>query len=85
MDFNEATQRRAAALDTLITHAEAIAGADDYGDMIGAVRLVELAAEQARRAVVVEAITSGQTWTEVGQALGMTGAEAETAYRKSVY
>lgn len=84
MDFNEATQRRTAALDTLITHAEAIAGADDYGDMLGAVRLVELAAQQARRAVVVEAIASGQTWTEVGPALGMTGAEAETAYRTSV-
>lgn len=82
IDFNEATQSRAAALDTLINQAEAIAGADDYGEMLGAVRLVELAAEQARRAIVTEAIAAGDTWSHVAAALGVTGADAEAKYSR---
>ncbi|GAA4759267.1 hypothetical protein [Gordonia alkaliphila] len=79
-DFNEATVARAQALDTLILLSESIAGADDYGDMIGAVRMVELAAQQARRAIIAEARASGETWQSIGDALGISRQAAHERY-----
>lgn len=78
--FNETTIARARALDTLITASEGVARAEDYGDMIGAVRLVELAADQARRAVVAEARAADTTWQEIGDALGVTRQAAEARF-----
>lgn len=78
--FDDAELARAQALDTLITTAEGIYRAEDYGDMIGAVRLVELAADQARRAVVAEARAAGTTWQEIGDALGVTRQAAEARF-----
>lgn len=78
--FNETTIARARALDTLITTSEGVARAEDYGDMIGAVRLVERAADQARRAVVAEARAAGTTWQEIGDALGVTRQAAEARF-----
>lgn len=72
VNYNAATVARAKALDTLIRAAESIAGAEDYGDMIGAVRMVELAAAQARRAIVDEARAAGETWQTIGDALGIS-------------
>ena len=69
-DFNSATTDRAGALDMLIGFAEGVGNADDLLDMIGSLRLVELAAAQARRAVVTEARLAGYTWAEIGDALG---------------
>jgi len=71
-DFNKATTARAEALDTLIIVSETVATAGDILDMIGAVRLVELAAAQARRAIVTEARAEGRTWDEIGDALGVS-------------
>lgn len=80
MDFNEATIARAEALDTLVTKAESIASAEDYGGMLGAVGLVDHAAQQARRAIVTEARAAGGTWKEIGEALGVTRQAAEARF-----
>lgn len=69
-DYNTTTVARAGALDVLIGCAEGIVNSGDILDMIGAVRLVELAAAQARRAIVAEARAEGRTWEEIGDALG---------------
>lgn len=79
-DFNDATTARAAALDTLIQTAERVASAGDYGDMIGAVRLVELAAEQVRRAIIREARAAGDSWQLIGDALGTSRQNAHQRY-----
>lgn len=78
--FNDTTIARAQALETLIAASEGVARAEDYGDMIGAVRFVELAADQARRAVVAEARAAGTTWQEIGDALGVTRQAAEARF-----
>ena len=80
MKFNEATIARAEALGTLVTMAESIASAEDYGDMLGVVRLVEHAAQQARRSIVTEARAAGSTWKEIGDALGVTRQAAEARF-----
>jgi len=79
-DFNQATTDRAAALDMLIGFAEGVSNADDLLDMIGSIRLVELAASQARRAIVIEARLAGYTWEEVGDALGVTRQAAQQRF-----
>ena len=71
-DFNTATVTRASSLDALIGFAESVGTRDDLLDMIGSVRLVELAAAQARRAIVDEARAAGYTWQEIGDALGVS-------------
>ena len=78
--FNTATNKRAEALDTLIRSAERIGDADDYGDMIGCVRLVELAAEQARRTIIAEARASGESWQQIADALGVSKQAAWERY-----
>lgn len=79
-EFNDLTIKRAGALGTLITISLGINEADDYGDMMGVVRLVELAAEQARRAIIAEARAAGYQWEDVATALGMTTQEARIKY-----
>lgn len=79
-DFNTATTARAAALDMLIGFAEGVSNSDDILDMIGAVRLVELAADQARRAIVTEARAEGRTWQEIGDALGVSRQAAQQRF-----
>lgn len=72
---------RANALDTLIRQAESIANSTgDYGDMLGAIRLVEIAAENARRAVVAEARAAGDTWQSIADALGTTRQNAQQRF-----
>lgn len=71
-DFNTATLNRSSSLDALIGFAESVGTRDDLLDMIGSVRLVELAAAQARRAIVNEARATGHTWAEIGDALGVS-------------
>lgn len=80
LDFNTATTARAGALDVLIGCAEGVANADDLLNMIGSVRLVELAAAQARRAIVTEARAGGFTWQEIGDALGTTRQAAQMRF-----
>lgn len=69
-DLTTATVARARALNTLINLSTSVANADDYGDMLGALRLAELAADAARRAVVAEARAAGETWQTIADALG---------------
>lgn len=72
------------ALTTLATLAATVAEhADDYGDLLGIIRIVEQAAEQARRAVVAEARAAGVTWQELGDALGTTRQAAQMRYGRS--
>lgn len=79
-DYNTATTNRARALDTLIVTAESVHGAGDLLDMLGAVRLVELAADQARHAIAREARLGGFTWQEIGDALGTTRQNAQQRF-----
>lgn len=71
---------RTKALDTLVTAARYVEGVKDYRDQLGAIRFVELAADQARRAIVAEARTAGTTWQEIGDALGVTRQAAEARF-----
>jgi hypothetical protein len=71
-DYNLALLNRSAALDVLIGLSEGVANSTDALNMLGAVRLVELAANQARRAIVDEARAGGFTWAEIGDALGVS-------------
>jgi hypothetical protein len=79
-DFNTATLNRASSLDALIGFAESIGSRDDLLDMLGSVRLVELAAAQARSAIVNEARASGYTWEEIGDALGTSRQAAQQRF-----
>lgn len=45
---------------------------DDLLDALGGVRLVELAADQARRRIVLAARLDGYSWTQIGDALGVS-------------
>lgn len=80
IDYNTAVLNRAAALDVLIGLSEGVANSDDALNMLGAVRLVELAANQVRRAIVDEARTGGYTWEEIGDALGTTRQAAQQRF-----
>lgn len=42
------------------------------GGQLGAIGFVELAADQARRAIVAEVRAAGTTWQEIGDALDVT-------------
>lgn len=81
--FSNATREREQALNALVAIAEGVARAEDYGDMIGAIRAVELAADQARRTVVAEARTAGSTWEEIGDDLGVSPQAAEARFSGS--
>lgn len=79
-DYNTATTQRAQELGTLISLAETVGGAGDLLDMLGAVRLVELQAGNARRAIVTEARAAGHTWQELGDALGVSRQAAQERF-----
>jgi len=70
--YNPAHTSYAAVLEGLIFVSEAVPLAGDILDQIGAVRAVEVAADQARRALVAEARAEGRTWEDIGGALGVT-------------
>lgn len=59
-------------LRTLALLADSIEGNGDFGDMLGAIRLVELAADAARRAIVADAREAGETWQSIADALGIS-------------
>lgn len=59
-------------LRTLALLADSIEGNGDYGDMLGAIRLVDLAADAARRAIVADAREAGETWQSIADALGIS-------------
>lgn len=44
----------------------------DLGNAIAAIRLVELAASQARRTVVDRMRANGESWEDIGDALGVS-------------
>ena len=45
---------------------------DDLANAIGAIRLVELAAAQARRVTVERTRSQGDSWEKIGDALGIS-------------
>lgn len=80
------TSRLSATADTLSTLAQQAADARYGGadasllDTLGQIRLVELAAEQYRRAVVATLREEGMTWALIGDALGTTRQAAQQRY-----
>lgn len=70
------------ALESLEFVAGTVRQADDALDMLGAIRAVELAAEQARRAVVSHARMTEFSWSEIGDALGVSKQAAHQRYAK---
>lgn len=52
----------------------------DLLDTLGALRLVELAAEQARRAVVAQARAQGITWQDLADTLGVSRQAVQQRY-----
>ena len=83
-DFNSATVARSAALGQLADFAQTVGAADTLMDMLGRLRLVELFADQARRAIATEARASGFTWSEIGDACGLTKQGAQQRFGGSV-
>lgn len=49
-------------------------------DDIGRLRLVELAVDQARRALVADLREAGATWEDIGDALGVTRQAAQQRF-----
>lgn len=66
----------------LLAAASTIEGNGDYGDMLGALRLVELAADAARHAVIADAREAGQTWQTIADALGTSRQAAHERYAR---
>ncbi|NKX94233.1 hypothetical protein HF995_13305 [Sanguibacter hominis ATCC BAA-789] len=54
----------------------------DLLDTLGALRMIELAAEQARRAVVAQARTQGATWQTLADTLGVTRQAVQQRYAR---
>lgn len=69
-EFDHLVTSRTRTLNTLVSSARNIGNADDYGDMLGALRLTEIAAHQARIAIIREARAAGDEWEDIGAALG---------------
>lgn len=57
-------------------------GSADLLDAIGGIRLIELAADQARRALVAEARATGYTWQEIGDTLGVSRQAAQERFSR---
>ena len=80
-EFNDLVTSRTRRLNTLVSSARNISNADDYGDMLGAFRLTELAVQQTRSAIIREARAAGDSWEDIADALGCT---AQTARQRFV-
>lgn len=57
-------------------------GTVDLLDTLGALRMVELAAEQARRAVVAQARAEGITWQDLADTLGVSRQAVQQRYTR---
>lgn len=68
------------ALSNMADLARSVASGGDFGDMLGAVRLVEIAAENARRAIVADARAAGETWQSIADALGTSRQAAQQRF-----
>lgn len=79
-EFNDLVSSRAQTLNILVSFAKNISNADDYGGMLGALRLTELAAQQARSAIIHEARAAGDAWEDIADALGSTTQEVSTRF-----
>lgn len=79
-EFSDIVTNRTHAINILVSSARNISNADDYGDMLGALRLTELAAQQVRVAIVSEARAAGDEWEDIASALGCTAHDARTRF-----
>lgn len=52
----------------------------DLLDTLGGIRMIELAADQTRRAVAAQAKAEGHTWQEIGDATGLTRQGAQQRF-----
>lgn len=55
---------------------------DDLADALGHVRLVELAAHQARRQIVQRMRDNGETWEYIGNVLGVSKQAAQSRFAR---
>lgn len=55
---------------------------DDLADALGHVRLVELAAAQARRQIVQRMRDNGETWEYIGDVLGVSKQAAQSRFAR---
>ena len=55
---------------------------DDLADALGHVRLVELAADQARRQIVQRMRDNGETWEYIGDVLGVSKQAAQYRFSR---
>lgn len=79
-EFDNLSSSRIHTLNILVSSARNISNADDYGDMLGALRLTELAAQQARIAIIREARAAGDEWEDVAAALGCSAQQARAHF-----
>lgn len=79
-EFNDFETNRVPALSILVCAAGNIGNADDYGDTLGALRLTELAAQQARIAIMREARAAGNAWEDIADALGCSTQHARAQF-----
>lgn len=73
-------RKRTQSLDILASWAEGVGAGDDFGDMLGALRLVEIAAGNARSAIIADARANGETWQSIADALGISRQAAQQRY-----
>jgi hypothetical protein len=72
--------KRNQAFQDLTSMIGALGNQDDLLDELGQLRIVELFAEKARRAVVQDARAQGFTWQQIADALGVTRQAAHERY-----
>lgn len=77
------------AMSTLTSVTESVTtsygnGSANLLDTLGGLRLVELAVDQARRAVVARARAEGYTWQEMGDTLGTTRQAAHERFSEKI-
>jgi hypothetical protein len=79
-EFSNLVTSPVQTINILISSAGNIVNADDYGDMLGALRLTELAAHQVRIAIIREARAAGDNWEDIAYALGCTAQDARIRF-----
>lgn len=79
-EFSDLATSRVHTLNILVSSAKNISNAEYYGDMLGALRLTELATQQARIAIIREARGAGDTWEDIASALGCTTLRARSQF-----
>jgi hypothetical protein len=73
-------EKRPEAFKTLKLMIDILGSQDDLLDELGQLRIIELATEQARRAVVHDARAKGITWQQLADTLAVTRQAVQQRY-----